>query len=165
MKAQIVVTNSQKGYNSSMPTPQDPLKNRTAYRVIYGDTDQMGVAYYANYLRWFEMGRTEFLRQQRMPYSSIEQMGYRFPVTELSCRYHRPAHYDETIIIETRLVSTGRVALRFNYKLSREEDDLVIAEGWTRHACVNPEGRVTKIPSDLRLKLQAALSPDPAAPE
>jgi acyl-CoA thioester hydrolase len=150
-----------------MPEYQDPskMKNRTAYRVIYGDTDQMGVAYYANYLRWFEIGRTEFLRQQGMPYLSIEQMGLRFPVIEVSGRYHRPAHYDETIVIETRLVSTRWAAIRFSYKLSREADDLVIAEGWTRHACVNPEGRVTKIPSDLRLKLQAALSPDPASNE
>jgi len=149
-----------------MPEPLHyHLKNCTRYRVIYGDTDQMGVVYYANYLRWFEKGRTEFLRQVGAPYTSIEEMGYRFPVTEVSCRYHRPAHYDETIIIETRLISTGRAALRFNYRLSREDDDLVIAEGWTRHACINSEGRVTKIPADLRLKLQAALSPDPAPTE
>ena len=143
-----------------MTAPLDYPKNRTCYRVIYGDTDQMGVAYYANYLRWFEKGRTEFLRQEGVPYTSIEQMGYRFPVTEVSCRYYRPAHYDETIVIETRLVSLGRAALRFGYRLTRQEIDAVIAEGWTRHACIDPDGRVTRIPSDLDSKLRSALPPN-----
>ncbi|MBI2347921.1 MAG: acyl-CoA thioesterase, partial [Deltaproteobacteria bacterium] len=64
------------------------------YRVIYGDTDQMGVVYYANYLRWFEIGRTELLRQIGMPYTAIEKKGLRFPVIEVSCRYYRPSRYD-----------------------------------------------------------------------
>jgi len=85
-----------------------------SYRVIYGDTDQMGVAYYANYLRWFEMGRTELLREIGLPYSSIEGRGLYFPVTEVSCRYHSPARYDETITIETTLASLGRASLTFN---------------------------------------------------
>ncbi|MGN6716549.1 MAG: acyl-CoA thioesterase, partial [Candidatus Binatia bacterium] len=59
---------------------KSPVKKITSYRVIYGDTDQMGVAYYANYLRWFEQGRSEFLRQIGLPYSIIEQQGFHFPV-------------------------------------------------------------------------------------
>ena len=63
------------------------LKQITSYRVIYGDTDQMGIVYYANYLRWFEKGRSEFLREIGLPYSIIEQQGFHFPVVEVSCRY------------------------------------------------------------------------------
>lgn len=144
-----------------MAAASDPTKNRTTYRLIYGDTDQMGVAYYANYLRWFEQGRTEFLRQVNAPYASIEETGYRFPVIEVSCRYHRPARYDETIVIETGLISLERATLRFAYRLTRKQDEFLIAEGWTRHACINTGGQVTKLPADLRSKLQSALSSVP----
>ncbi len=134
-------------------------KNLTSYRVIYGDTDQMGVAYYGNYLRWFEIGRTEFLRQTGIPYASIEQKGLRFPVTEVSCRYLRPARYDEEISIETTLASLGRVTLTFNYRILRQEDGTLMATGWTKHACVNEKGHVTKVPSALKATLTAAISP------
>ena len=134
-------------------------KNLTSYRVIYGDTDQMGVTYYANYLRWFEMGRTELLRQIGMPYSSIEEMGFFFPVTEVSCRYLKPARFDDEIIIETTLAALSRVTLDFSYKVSRKNDGSLLAEGWTRHACVNREGKATKISSPLENTLKAALAP------
>jgi len=71
-----------------------------SYRVIYGDTDQMGIVYYANYLRWFEKGRSEFLRQIGLPYSIIEQQGFSFPVVEVNCRYAQSAHYDDVVRIE-----------------------------------------------------------------
>ncbi len=134
-------------------------KSLTPYRVIYGDTDQMGVAYYANYLRWFEMGRTELLRQIGLPYISIEEKGLRFPVIEVSCRYFRPARYDEAIIIETNLTSLGRASLSFHYKIYRKEDESRIASGWTKHACVDGEGHITRIPLDLEASLKAALFP------
>ena len=70
------------------------LTNFTSYRVIYGDTDQMGVVYYANYLRWFERGRSEFLRQIGLPYATIEAAGLHFPVAEVTCRYAQSARYE-----------------------------------------------------------------------
>jgi acyl-CoA thioester hydrolase len=87
------------------------MKNITRYRVIYGDTDQMGVVYYANYLRWFERGRSEFLRQIGLPYGLIEQQGFHFPVTEVSCRYAASARYDDVVQIETELAELGRASL------------------------------------------------------
>ncbi len=131
-------------------------KNLASYRVIYGDTDQMGVAYYANYLRWFEMGRSEFLREAGIPYSSIEEKELHFPVTEVSCRYLRPARYDDVITIETTLTSIGRATLSFSYRLLLAEKDLVIATGWTKHACVDKNGKVTKIPANLGTSLKEA---------
>jgi acyl-CoA thioester hydrolase len=100
-----------------MEQPRSATKNMTSYRVIYGDTDQMGVVYYANYLRWFESGRSEFLRQIGCPYTQIESRGYHFPVTELSCRYHKPVHYDDLITIETQLTLVRRATLNFRYKI------------------------------------------------
>ena len=137
----------------------DMAKTLASYRIIYGDTDRMGVVYYANYLRWFEIGRTELLRQTGMPYSSIEEMGLRFPVTEVSCRYFRPSRYDDVMTIETTLISLGRVTLTFSYRILRKEDGALIASGWTKHACVDEKGEVTKIPAKLEATLKAAISP------
>jgi acyl-CoA thioester hydrolase len=132
------------------------MHNLTAYRVIYGDTDQMGVAYYANYLRWFEMGRTEWLRQMGVPYRRIEEMGLRFPVTYVSCHYRRPARYDDLLIIETVLSSIANASLNFSYRVYRSGHDEIIAEGETRHACVDGTGRITRIPAAFKAGLSGA---------
>ena len=112
------------------------MKNVTSYRVIYGDTDQMGVVYYANYLRWFERGRSELLRQLGLPYKSIEEQGFHFPVTEVSCRYLNSARYDDTM-------------LNFGYTIVKEIDDSPLAVGSTKHACIGADGRIARIPSSL----------------
>ncbi len=131
------------------------IKNVTSYRVIYGDTDQMGVVYYANYLRWFERGRSEFLRQIGMPYSSIEQQGFHFPVTEVTCRYSQSARYDDVIKIETELTGVGWATLTFNYRIFREDDNSLLADGSTRHACLDHGRRVAGIPAALKNALKS----------
>jgi len=125
------------------------LTNITNYRVIYGDTDQMGVVYYANYLRWFERGRSEFLRQIGLPYANIEAAGYHFPLAEVTCRYAQSARYDDVIEIATTLVELGRVYLLFEYLISRQTDHLVLATGSTKHACVDRDGQVKRMPKML----------------
>lgn len=131
-----------------------PVKNTCSYRVIYGDTDQMGVVYYANYLRWFEKGRSELLRQVGLPYAEIEAGGLHFPVIEVTCHYRQPARYDDTIIIETELAELGRASLSFRYKIHRENK--LTAEGITKHACTTSDGRVTRIPDRLAQRLQGS---------
>lgn len=138
--------------------PKKDLRTLASYRVIYGDTDQMGVAYYANYLRWFEIGRTEHLRQIGVPYTSIEEKGLRFPVTEVSCRYFRPARYDDKIVIETTLAELGRATLTFRYKVYREESKELLASGSTKHACVDGSGHVARLPAELRTGLSGHVS-------
>lgn len=125
------------------------LTNITSYRVIYGDTDQMGVVYYANYLRWFERGRSEFLRQIGLPYANIEAAGFHFPVAEVKCRYAQSARYDDVIDIATTLVDVSRVYLSFEYKISRQADQLTLATGSTKHACIDREGQLKRIPKTL----------------
>jgi len=133
-------------------------KNLAPYRVIYGDTDQMGVAYYGNYLRWFEMGRTELMRQIGVPYTSVEQAGLFFPVTEVSCRYLNPARFDDELTVETTLAALGRATLDFSYTIARKNDGQVLAEGWTRHACVDRRGKVARISPALETILNTALA-------
>jgi acyl-CoA thioester hydrolase len=136
---------------------RESTKNLTSYRIIYGDTDQMGVVYYANYLRWFETGRSEFLRQIGLPYKTIEDQGFHFPVTGVSCRYFKSAHYDDVITIATQLTSVGRATLNFEYGISREGDSSFLASGSTKHACVHSDGRIARIPNDLAERLTRVL--------
>jgi len=136
--------------------PAAKIINVTTYRVIYGDTDQMGVVYYANYLRWFEKGRSEFLRQIGLPYSRIEQQGFHFPVTEVNCRYANSARYDENLEIATELTELSRASLSFTYRISRESNNDLLATGSTTHACINHAGKVARIPAILLDALKAA---------
>ena len=74
-------------------------KNLTKIRVIYADTDALGIVYHTNYIKWFEIGRGELLRELGIPYSQIENMGYNLPLTEVNCHYLYPARYDQIVFI------------------------------------------------------------------
>ncbi|MCX7822789.1 MAG: acyl-CoA thioesterase [Syntrophobacterales bacterium] len=123
-------------------------------RVLYGDTDQMGQAYYGNYLKWFETGRNEWFRQMGMSYRRIEEEGYYLPVIEVYCRYFKPAYYDDLLCIDTSASLPSPAKLKFTYRIYREnsgeiEDDK-IAEGYTVHVFLNSNKRPTKPPVFLR---------------
>ena len=128
------------------------------YRVIYGDTDAAGVVYNANYLRYFEIGRTEMMRAWALPYSAIEAMGCILPVTESYLRFKAPAAYDDLLTIATSLVEVSKVTCRFHYAISRqgEEDrSTLLVKGFTVHACVNRQGKLTPFPSVVLAKIAA----------
>lgn len=130
-------------------------KNSHRFRPIYGDTDQMGVVYYANYLRYFEAGRTELLRVLRIPYREIEADGYFLPVSRAEVRYLAPARYDEELTLETRLDRVRHASLQIAYRLTRDTDQVLLATGSTEHACIGPDGQVTRMPRVLREALAA----------
>jgi len=132
-----------------MTAPPSQITSVTSYRVIYGDTDQMGVVYYANYLRWFERGRSEFLRQIGLPYAVIEAQGIHFPVVEVTCRYAESARYDDEIEIHTELVELRRASFAFSYRVCRARDRSLLATGTTKHASVDRSGRIMRLPKIL----------------
>jgi len=143
--------------NLSMPEPV----HTTSCRVLYGDTDAAGVVYYANYLRYFEMGRTEYMRDRVMTYREVESLGLVLPVIECYSRYKAPAAYDDLLTIETSLAELKNVSCRFNYRIYRDESDgarTLLAKGYTVLAAVNREGRLTKIPALLLEKLGKILN-------
>jgi acyl-CoA thioester hydrolase len=128
-----------------------PLQEVARVRVIFGDTDQMGMVYYANYLRYFEIGRNEYLRGAGAPYRQFEEThGLRLPVVEAHASYHRSARYDDELLIATAVAARGAASVRFDYELRRGADGERLVSGWTVHACINREGRVVRIPPDLR---------------
>jgi acyl-CoA thioester hydrolase len=122
--------------------------NRSTYRVIYGDTDQMGVVYYANYLALFERGRCEYMRERAFVYQDFEDAGYILPVVEAQCRYKAPAKFDDLLTIETRIDKTTRVTATFAYRILR--DETILAEGSTIHACLTKEGRPVRWPAEVK---------------
>jgi acyl-CoA thioester hydrolase len=127
---------------------------RTEIRVIYGDTDRMGIVYYANYLRYFEAGRTEFLRAKGLSYRDFEERArLLLPVTEAGVTYHAPARYDDLLGVETFLTEVRRASARFGYRVTRGAERLV--SGHTVHACVDLEGRIQRMPRELLDRLLA----------
>ncbi len=125
------------------------LSNKTKCRVIYGDTDNMGFAYNANYLRWFEIGRTEMFRSFGLTYKAIESKGFYLPVSEVHCKYMAPAQYDDVLVIETSLDSTVRGGMKFDYIISSEDGKKIFAKGYTKHAIVDGSNRVVRPPGIL----------------
>ena len=134
----------------------------TSCRVLYGDTDAAGVVYYANYLRYFEKGRTEYMRDFALTtYREIESQGLVLPVIECYSRYKASAAYDDLLTIETVLAELKNVSCRFNYRIYREEEDesrTLLAKGYTVHASINREGRLTRLPGRLIETLKKVVS-------
>lgn len=126
-------------------------------RVIYGDTDKMGVVYYANYFRYFEFARSEFFRALGGSYADFEKSGYGLPVVDASCRYRAPAAYDDLLLVETVLSELRRVSLTFDYQIRKEGSARVLTEGRTVHACVGSDGRPAPFPEAMVQLLEPAL--------
>ncbi len=116
-------------------------QSETLVRVRYKDTDQMGVAYYANYFIWFEVGRTEMLRSLGMSYKDMEQNELFMPVIEAYCKYKHPARYDDPLKVSTRLQFLQEVRLGFQYEIMHAETEQLLVRGETTHAFVNSMGK------------------------
>ena len=126
--------------------------NKLNIRVSYRDTDKMGVVYYAIYFVFFEMGRTELMRQIGFTYDEMEKQGLYFPVVNAQCNYHAPAHYDDLITVETTISELKNVTVTFSYKIKC--DDKVLVTGSTKHPLVNYAFKPTRIPQNLKDLLQ-----------
>jgi acyl-CoA thioester hydrolase len=117
--------------------------NDTTLRVRYAETDQMGMTHHSSYIPWFEIGRTEYMRERGFPYTQLEAMGLALPVIECACRYLHPTRYDDLVTIRTFLVELTRARVGFEYEIWVECDQgrVKAAEGHTRHFFVNRQGR------------------------
>ena len=129
--------------------------HRIETRVTYADTDGMGIVYYSNYLRWFEMGRTELMRSLGIAYKEMESQGTYLPVSEVFCKYLVSAKYDDVLIIETSVAFLKRASIQFGYRIFRKADEVELVTGTTLHAFVNREGRIVRGPSSLKGKLES----------
>ncbi|MFB6367138.1 acyl-CoA thioesterase [Paenibacillus elgii] len=118
-----------------------------ALRVRYQETDQMGVVYHANYLNWFEVGRTEMIRELGMPYQALEARGLLLPVIEADLKFRSPARYDDLVTIDTKVVELRSLRLQFAYEIKRGEE--VLVTGRTQHVWLNRDWKPVRIDREL----------------
>ena len=123
------------------------MYHETEYRVPYADTDQMGVVYYANYLEYFERGRTEMLRSAGLPYSELERRGVFLPVSEAYCKYHAPARYDDLLIFRSYVKEIRGVRMVIASEVRRGNELLV--SGYVTLVSVNADRKVCRMSNDL----------------
>ena len=124
-------------------------------RVRFVETDLMGVVHHSNYLRWFEMARVEYLRRANVMLPELIAAGILFPITDVQCKYIQSAHFDEIIRVEAELVDFSRAKLRFDYRVLRDEDNLLLAEGSTQNVFTGTNGRIARLPQLYHDRIQA----------
>ena len=129
--------------------------NKTEHRVRYSDTDHFGVVYYANYLNWFEAGRTEILRDNGISYAELEKKGLYAPVVEVKVTYKQPGRYDNVVIIETKIENIGNTSVKFSYKVYRKSDNELLAEAYTVNVFINKGMKPVMVPDEIRAIIKA----------
>ena len=135
----------------------------TTLRVRYAETDQMGIVYYANYLVWFEIGRTDFCRQHGFAYKDMEKEdGLYIMVAESRCRYKAPAYYDDEILLRTCLRAVRKRVLVFGYEVFRAHELDLLAEGETVHVITDRDGRPRALPDKYHDLFRAGLKANAA---
>ena len=120
-------------------------ENTTEVRVRYAETDAMGVAYHANYLVWFEVGRTALLEELGYPYAQLESDGIILPVAECHVRYRVPARYDEILLVRSQCTELRGVSMVLSYRIENKATGTLLAEGWTKHAIVDRNMKPVKV--------------------
>lgn len=134
--------------NKEEKTSQNNLESTLTLRVRYQETDQMGVVYHGNYFAWFEMGRTELLRETTgMSYQDLENSNTLMVIIKAECSYHKPAHYDEILTLKTRILRITRVRIEHEYRLYRDTE--LLATGHTILATVDRSGKIIPVPHFL----------------
>lgn len=116
----------------------------------YAETDKMGVVYYANFLVWFEVGRTDLLRHAGWSYREMEVEGFSLPVIEAHCEYKEPARYDDELEVRTGGDLLSPIRVQFTYEIVRPADEALLATGHTVHASLDPSGRPRRLPDRIR---------------
>jgi len=124
-------------------------------RVRYPEVDRMKVAHHSHYYVWFEIARTELMRERGVPYAQLEAEGIFFPVIESGAEHMRAARYDEMLRVEAEIEKIAGVRVTFRYRVFGEEGGRPIAAGFTTHACTNAQGGVARIPEWVRRRLGA----------
>jgi acyl-CoA thioester hydrolase len=113
----------------------------------------MGVVYYGNYLTFFEVGRTEFMRSRGIRYADLEAQGHTLAVIETGAKYHSNVGYDALVTVRTRIIQRGKARLGFDYEVYDQNGKLLV-DGFTVHAFINANGRAAKIPAPILKVIQ-----------
>lgn len=132
--------------STCFPMPDSWLE----HRVSFGETDPMGIVYYAEYLHLFERGRSHHMRCKGLSYLDVERQGFNLPVREAACRYRSPIHYDDLVYIRTGIDKWGRASIGFVYEITDHDKTKLLATGMTLHACTDASGKPVAVPAWLK---------------
>ncbi|MDO5536775.1 MAG: thioesterase family protein [Desulfovibrionaceae bacterium] len=132
--------------NANFPTPHIWI----GHRISYGETDAMGIVYYAEYLHIFERARDAYIRASGFSYNEVEARGIYLPVREVQCRYRSPARFDDVVHCRVAIAEWGRASLTFEYEMTSEARDRVLVTGMTQHASADKNGRPVRMPDWLK---------------
>jgi acyl-CoA thioester hydrolase len=135
------------------------MQSRTLITVRYAETDMMGVVYHGSYLPWFEVGRTDLMKQYGLPYRQLEAEGFFLPVLEVGARYLKPARYDDPITVVTTLREKPLVRIKLEYEVRRGDE--LLATGFTLHAFIDRQGRPVRPPAAFQEKMNAVFREPP----
>ncbi len=119
-------------------------------RVRYGETDQMGHAYYANYFFWFEQARGAWCRDRGFTYKQLEEMGYMLPCVEAQAQYKGEVHYDDWLTVKVWMSESRRASARFDYEIVNESTRKVTTTGYTWHVLMGASRRAVTMPPEIR---------------
>jgi len=129
------------------------MASQLTLRVRYKETDRMGRVYHSNYFVWFDMARTEFLREAGVSYKEMEDAGTYFVVADTSCKYKAPLSFDDWVLIDTRVKEIKKASVLFEHTVYNKGTKVVIAEASTTLAAVDTAGKIVPIPSGITDKL------------
>jgi len=132
--------------DAPVPAPEGVVRAATRFPVRYKDADPVGAVYFANYLVYFEIGRTELFRSAGLSFTDMKSGGLRLPVSRAYCAYLAPARYADELEVTTWVSSVSKVKLTFTYEIVRCTDNTAIARGFTAHGCLGADGRPIRVP-------------------
>jgi len=127
-----------------------PIITEERIRVRYGETDQMGHAYYANYLFWFEQARGAWCRARGWTYKQMEEMGYKIPVVEAHVEYKGEVLYDDLVIVKVWVSELRRASMRFDYEIINTSNGKIATIGYTWHVLIGANRKAVTMPAEIR---------------
>ena len=131
---------------------------KTFLRVHFYNTDEMGVVHHANYVRWFETGRVEYLRSIGITLNEMIEDGFLFPITEVRAKYLHSAKFDDELELETTAIELTKIKMEFSYKISRVGDGQILAKGFTQNVFTDAStGKITRLPRKYFERLEEAM--------
>ncbi|MCO6450075.1 MAG: acyl-CoA thioesterase [Caldilineales bacterium] len=131
-----------------MNTQIDSRISESLIRVRYAETDAMGIVHHSAYIPWFEVGRSDWMREAGLPYSAFQEMGYYLTVVEIGARYLRPCFYDELVTVRTQIGEVKSRSIRIDYEVINA-NGVTLVTGFTQHVCITHDGRPTRLPEIL----------------
>ena len=135
----------------------------TEHHVNFYDTDAMAVVHHSNYIRWFEIGRVEYLRSIGITLGELMDDGFVFPITDVRAKYVSPGKFDDVVLIETTPTALTKAKMAFDYRIIRKADGEVMVTGHSQNVFTSREkGHITRLPEKYYRILAAAMAKEKA---